>query len=69
MTDTQTPGVDLTHNELVVLSDVLGRVQTAAETGNTDLLMIAASFAKRSDFDTALEKIDDAKMATRPGQS
>jgi hypothetical protein len=59
----------LTHDELVVLSDILGRVQTAVETNDVDLLCIASSFATRPAFATALEKIDDAKLASRPGQS
>lgn len=59
----------LTHDELVVLSDVLGRVQTAVETSDMGLLRIASSFATRPEFATALEKIDDAKTASMPGQS
>jgi len=56
----------LTHQELTVVSDILGRMERAAATGNMNLMMTAAGFALRPEFATALKKIDDAKIATRP---
>jgi hypothetical protein len=49
--------IDLSHRELVVLSDVLRRVR---DSGSLSLFTLQAEFA------AALEKIDSAVTATRP---
>lgn len=59
----------LSHDELVVVSDILGRVQAAMESGDQELLRTAAGFTLNAEFRSALEKIDAAKLATGPGQS
>jgi GTP-sensing pleiotropic transcriptional regulator CodY len=53
----------LTHDELVAVSDILGRLDRAEQTGDADLMKIAASFTGKAEFTTALEKIDDAGTA------
>lgn len=50
--------LSFSHEELVVLSDVLRRTQDARAVVELGL----------QPFTSALEKIDAAKMATRPGQ-
>jgi hypothetical protein len=67
-TDTVEAVEALTHEELVVVSDILGRMQTGAENGEMGPIKIAIGFMLKPEFGTALEKIDDAKIATRPGQ-
>jgi hypothetical protein len=61
--------MDLNHEELVVISDVLRRVADGAREGTTDHLIAAAKFANKPEFATALEKLDDAVMATGPSKS
>jgi hypothetical protein len=56
--------IDLTHKELVVLSDCLGRLETAVQTNDLDLLNRAAGFARNPKFATALRKIEEAQIAT-----
>jgi len=59
---------DLSRKELVVVSDVLRRVQDGAQEGNHEVLREAAYFTAQPEFATALQKIDDAVMATAHNQ-
>jgi hypothetical protein len=64
MTDTATTPVDFTHDELIALAYILGRVADGARTGTYQPLRDAALFTSRGQFATALDKINDAALAT-----
>jgi hypothetical protein len=61
--------IDLSHQELTVISDILRRVHGLDDMATRhDSAKAITVFTCHPAFTTALEKIDSAALATRPGQ-
>ena len=69
MTSTTTSTAsDLTHDELVVISDVMRRVLDGAQTGEFAHLKAASNFTFKPEFTSALEKVDAALLDAGPAR-
>ena len=58
--------IEFTHQELVALSDIVGRIREGVYESIPALMGYSGT---ATGIATALEKIDSAKMCTGPGQS